>query len=564
MGNRQVVVEIAGDASKFNKATQTATQKGGAFGNVMKGVAMGAGIGVFNAALGVASGAVSWFGDSLTKGSDQVEALGKVTVIFGDQAKAMEDWASTAATSMGMSKTAALGAVGTYGNLFKAMGIGDKVNEDMSKSLVGLAGDLGSFNNMDPTAGAAPAPDPAISGIPSNAKLATGYMQAWSDGSQNVANYLQVVQTQSGTNDVACRVQAGSTTGHDIVTLQFTCGVVQSSGAKICLIRSPVSVALLTYSAVRYRLLGTGTVRMTTYDQAAVTYDDPATLYDGISLGDDATLIVNGEDVTDYLAAGSLSVHVGTQGNSLGTLDAKLNDPASVPALDAQVDMYAGTVRLFRGDSKAVNTDEYRGGHLFVTLSAQDTGPDGSNPTAAPFGLSDAPNGSTTFGYESLRALSRTTEGGSPKTTYQASYRGAGLWAGMNVEITSTNHGLSADEFTVVEATLQYPARNAPLYLLTLGDPIVKLAQIIADGELIPDGAITSTKISDGAISTPKLAANAVTAAKIEAGTITATEIASGAITSAKFATAAQAPGVLNSTGYVEIDTLAWPLPTVP
>ena len=294
---------------------------------------------------------------------------------------------------------------------------------------------------------------------------------------------------------------------------------------------------------------------MTTYDQAAVTYDDPATLYDGISLGDDATLIVNGEDVTGYLAAGSLSVHVGTQGNSLGTLDAKLNDPASVPALDAQVDMYAGTVRLFRGDSKAVNTDEYRGGHLFVTLSAQDTGPDGSNPTAAPFGLSDAPNGSTTFGYESLRALSRTTEGGSPKTTYQASYRGAGLWAGMNVEITSTNHGLSADEFTVVEATLQYPARNAPLYLLTLGDPIVKLAQIIADGELIPDGAITSTKISDGAISTPKLAANAVTAAKIEAGTITATEIASGAITSAKFATAAQAPGVLNSTGYVEIDS---------
>ena len=86
---------------------------------------------------------------------------------------------------------------------------------------------------------------------------------------------------------------------------------------------------------------------------------------------------------------------------------------------------------------------------------------------------------------------------------------------------------------------------------------------IDGDGIEVLDGKITvkdaggSTTISGGVAegSGGIYEAGAVTAAEIAAGTITATEIASGAVTSAKFATAAQAPGVLNSTGYVEIDS---------
>ena len=148
---RQIVVDIVGDSTKFQKATQEATQSGGKFGGLIQGVAMGAGLGVFNAAMDAGRAAIGWFGDSLTKGSDQIEALGKMTVIFGDQAGAIEKWAGTAATSMGMSKTAALGAVGTFGNLFTAMKLAPGPSQEMSQNLVQLAGDLASFNNLDPT-----------------------------------------------------------------------------------------------------------------------------------------------------------------------------------------------------------------------------------------------------------------------------------------------------------------------------------------------------------------------------------------------------------------------------
>lgn len=83
--------------------------------------------------------------------SDQAEALSKVKVVFGDLSSSVIDFASTSASSLGLSKTAALGALGTYGNLFTAMGIGADKSADMSTELVGLAADLASFNNLDPT-----------------------------------------------------------------------------------------------------------------------------------------------------------------------------------------------------------------------------------------------------------------------------------------------------------------------------------------------------------------------------------------------------------------------------
>ena len=79
--------------------------------------------------------------------SDLSESQSKVGIVFGDSAKQVEDFAKTSATSLGITKQAALEATGTYGNLFQAFGVGQGEAATMSTTLVGLAADLASFNN---------------------------------------------------------------------------------------------------------------------------------------------------------------------------------------------------------------------------------------------------------------------------------------------------------------------------------------------------------------------------------------------------------------------------------
>lgn len=74
----------------------------------------------------------------------------KVNVVFGDSAKAVHEFARTAATSLGQSQQQALEAAGTYGNLLTSIGVIPEVAADMSISLVKLASDLASFNNASP------------------------------------------------------------------------------------------------------------------------------------------------------------------------------------------------------------------------------------------------------------------------------------------------------------------------------------------------------------------------------------------------------------------------------
>lgn len=87
---------------------------------------------------------------SFDAASDLSESASKVGVVFGDSAGEIQDWAKTSATAMGQSRQQALEAAGTFGNLFTAMKIGQPQAADMSKTLVGLAGDLASFNNVSP------------------------------------------------------------------------------------------------------------------------------------------------------------------------------------------------------------------------------------------------------------------------------------------------------------------------------------------------------------------------------------------------------------------------------
>lgn len=82
--------------------------------------------------------------------SDLAESNSKVGVVFDKNADKVRDFASTASKSLGISEQSALEATGTFGNLFRALGIGTAPAADMSTSLVKLSADLASFNNANP------------------------------------------------------------------------------------------------------------------------------------------------------------------------------------------------------------------------------------------------------------------------------------------------------------------------------------------------------------------------------------------------------------------------------
>jgi hypothetical protein len=124
----------------LGKQSEKTGKKFGELGTAFKAVA--AGIGVAAVAIGV---------QAVKSASDLNETMSKSSVVFGENAAAVDKWASTAANAMGQSKQQALEAAATFGNLFVSMDMSKKSAASMSTNLVGLAGDLASFNNVDPT-----------------------------------------------------------------------------------------------------------------------------------------------------------------------------------------------------------------------------------------------------------------------------------------------------------------------------------------------------------------------------------------------------------------------------
>jgi hypothetical protein len=120
-----------------------------------KGLLVGAGAGLGLAAVNALSGGVSMATDAffgaVKAGSDLNETMAKSAVVFGDNSDAVSEWGDTTARSMGITKNAAIGAAAGFGDLFNKLGLGPAKAKDMSQSLVSLAADLASFNNLDPT-----------------------------------------------------------------------------------------------------------------------------------------------------------------------------------------------------------------------------------------------------------------------------------------------------------------------------------------------------------------------------------------------------------------------------
>ena len=103
------------------------------------------------AAFGAAFAAVKikdFFGGAIKAASDLAESTAKAGQVFGAATAQVRGFAAGAAKAIGQSNQQALEATGTFGNLFTAMGIGQGVSANMSISLVKLASDLASFNNV--------------------------------------------------------------------------------------------------------------------------------------------------------------------------------------------------------------------------------------------------------------------------------------------------------------------------------------------------------------------------------------------------------------------------------
>lgn len=88
--------------------------------------------------------------DSIEAASDLTESMNKVDVAFADSSDEILKWSKGSARSLGQSRQQALEAASSFGLLFTTMGLAPTESAEMSKSLVQLAADMASINNISP------------------------------------------------------------------------------------------------------------------------------------------------------------------------------------------------------------------------------------------------------------------------------------------------------------------------------------------------------------------------------------------------------------------------------
>ena len=210
------------------------------------------------------------------------------------------------------------------------------------------------------------------------------------------------------------------------------------------------------------------------------------------------------------------------------TFDATFVDVATMPVVGNAVALttptWAGTVVSVKKRTGP------RPGHTYVTVSATNT--DTAGASAGPFGLSDTPNGATTYGYTNLEVETTHNLDGTDLTKGSLVLFTTGLWPAMTFALTNADLGYSATNFSVTDVTVTWQ-KGVPFYAMTFGDPLVTMS-VWLNSESAGILPITRTKITDGEVTTPKLAANAVTADKLEAQLVLGTLIATPALTGAR------------------------------
>ena len=145
MARSTVAVRFTGDVSSLKSSLGDVEGRMKGLGGKLAGIGKAVAAGLAGTA--VAAGAFAK--SAIDSASNLEETLSKSNTVFGDQAKAIEDWAGSAAKNIGQSKQQALEAASTFGNMFTQLGIGEKDAAGMSKQMTELASDFASFHNAD-------------------------------------------------------------------------------------------------------------------------------------------------------------------------------------------------------------------------------------------------------------------------------------------------------------------------------------------------------------------------------------------------------------------------------
>ena len=160
----KVVYKIEGDNSQALKALdefeKEAKKTGDQFEDTVDDTMEGAEKSVSGAAAKIAKAIGSAFAvkqvielgkAAVGVASDLNEVQNVVDTTFGSGASKINEWAKNAAEAFGESELQAKQFTSTLGAMFKSMGVAQAPMEEMSMSLAGLAGDMASFYNLDPT-----------------------------------------------------------------------------------------------------------------------------------------------------------------------------------------------------------------------------------------------------------------------------------------------------------------------------------------------------------------------------------------------------------------------------
>lgn len=97
----------------------------------------------------IASKALDTIKTGIDYASDLAEVQNVVDVTFGSATEAINSWSKECLAAYGMNEVSAKRYAGTIGAMLKSSGLAGDAIVDMSKDMVGLAGDMASFYNLD-------------------------------------------------------------------------------------------------------------------------------------------------------------------------------------------------------------------------------------------------------------------------------------------------------------------------------------------------------------------------------------------------------------------------------
>jgi len=141
MDNKLRVV-VSADTKGFVTGLNAASTKLKSFGNKAKDIGKSLSMSL-TLPIGLVGGA------AIKLASDFEESMNKVDVAFGTSSESVKDFAKTTLEQFGIAEGSALEMTSLFGDMATGMGIAQNDAANLSTSMVGLAGDLASFKNMN-------------------------------------------------------------------------------------------------------------------------------------------------------------------------------------------------------------------------------------------------------------------------------------------------------------------------------------------------------------------------------------------------------------------------------